>query len=71
MKQKSTVGLVHGAFCIAHWQAVYLQPLFALSALMPGTRQQLAMFMLSHLFSALFDNAAQWITSFRFGRQLS
>jgi hypothetical protein len=60
--------VIDGAFFIACRQPEYLQPLFALSTLVSGTRQQLAMFMLSHLFSALFNNAAQWITSFRFGR---
>jgi hypothetical protein len=39
--------------------------LLALSALMTRSSQQLTMFVLSHFFSALFNNAAQWITSSR------
>jgi hypothetical protein len=38
--------------------------LFAFPSLMPRSGQQLAVFMLTHLFSSLFDNATQPITSF-------
>jgi hypothetical protein len=38
--------------------------LFALSALMSRACKELAVFVLSHLFPALFNNTAQWITSF-------
>jgi hypothetical protein len=42
------------------------QTLFALSALVTRTRQQLAMFVLSHLFPSFFYDTAQWLTSFPF-----
>jgi hypothetical protein len=38
--------------------------LFALSTLVSRTSQQLAVFMFTHFFSAFFNDAAQWITSF-------
>jgi len=42
------------------------QTLLALSALMSRARQQLAMFVLSHFFPALLNNAAQSVTPSRF-----
>jgi hypothetical protein len=40
--------------------------LLALSALMPGSCQQLSMFVLPHFFSSFFDDTSQQITSIRF-----
>ena len=40
-----------------------VEALFALSSLMPRAREQLAVLMLPHFFSSLFDYATQQITS--------
>lgn len=49
-----------GAFSIQ--QKSNRKGLSTLSALMAGPSQQLSVFMLSHLFTAFFDDAAQRIT---------
>jgi hypothetical protein len=41
--------------------------LFELSSLMPRTGEKLSMFVLSHLFSSLFNHAAQTLTSNPYG----
>jgi len=45
------------------FRKVTLRILFTFSSLMTRTRQQLAVFVLSHFFSAFLDDAAQPITS--------
>jgi len=54
-----------GAFFITCCYTQSQQTLLALSALMPRARQQLAMFVLSHFFPTLFNDAAQTVTPFR------
>jgi hypothetical protein len=52
-----------------HRLAILGQTLFAFTALMAGARQQLAVFMLAHLFTAFLDDTAQWITPSLFVNQ--
>jgi hypothetical protein len=54
-----------GAFFITFRYTQSQQTLLALSALVPRSRQQLAMFVLSHFFSALFNNTTQAVTPSR------
>jgi hypothetical protein len=66
-KQKSTVGWklpVNGAFFIACRLRPSRRALLTFTTLVSRASQQLAMFMFSHLLSALFDNTTQWITPF-------